>query len=53
LLYGLANFSPDDFFWDGTLQGKSMNNGVYVFYFEYETKDGQKRVRKGDVTILK
>jgi gliding motility-associated-like protein len=42
--------------WDGLYRQKLLNNGVYVWYLEYDIiRNGipEKRIKKGDVTILK
>ena len=37
--------------WDGTFQGKSCSQGVYVWYAMIKLPNGQKRVLKGDLTL--
>lgn len=39
--------------WDGTFRGGEMNPGVFVWYAEIELRDGQRRLLKGDVTVLR
>lgn len=39
--------------WDGTVNGKSVDPGVYVWYAEVEFLDGQKQTYKGDVNLLR
>lgn len=54
LLYEAESFSPDDLQgWDGTFKGEVMDIGVYIYYAEIEFIDGEKRLFKGDVTLLK
>jgi gliding motility-associated-like protein len=43
---------PDDG-WDGTFQGKSCSQGVYVWYAIIQLPNGQERLLKGDVTLLR
>ena len=37
--------------WDGTFQGKSCSQGVYVWYAIIKLPNGQKKLLKGDVTL--
>ncbi len=54
LLFETGAFSPDESFgWDGTFQGKVMDVGVYIYFAEIEFVDGERRLYKGDVTLLK
>lgn len=39
--------------WDGKVDGKSCNPGVYVYYIQLLLKDGQQILLKGDVTLLR
>ena len=39
--------------WDGTLNGKALDPGVYVWYAEVEFLDGQFMTYKGDVNLLR
>ncbi|RYE23014.1 MAG: gliding motility-associated C-terminal domain-containing protein, partial [Sphingobacteriales bacterium] len=39
--------------WDGTYKGKLMPVGVYVYYMDAVTNDGQKVNKKGTITLLK
>jgi gliding motility-associated-like protein len=57
--WGNALFSRDEMptndpaaGWDGTFRGKSMQPGVYVYYFKLSLPDGNEEVFSGDVTIL-
>lgn len=48
-------FVPDELGtigWDGTLNGKTMNPGVYVYLIEVEFVDGLTLLYRGDVTLL-
>jgi len=38
--------------WDGTLDGKRMNPGVYVYIMQVQFVDGQVLLYRGDVTLL-
>ena len=55
LLYDQTNFIPDDLGligWDGTLNGKTLNPGVFVYLIEVTFVDGQVLLYRGDVTLL-
>ena len=39
--------------WDGTLNGKALDPGVYVWYAEVEFLDGQFQTYKGDVNLIR
>jgi hypothetical protein len=39
--------------WDGTLRGRSLNPGVFVWVAEIEFVDGEVEVFRGDVLILR
>lgn len=49
------NFLPNDLSagWDGTDRGQPVNPGVFVWYAEVEFRDGQVRLLKGDVTVVR
>ncbi len=42
----------DDSGWDGTLNGKRMNPGVYVYIIQVQFVDGQVLLYRGDITLL-
>ncbi len=39
--------------WDGTYNGKMLDAGVYLYYFEVEFIDGSVEVFSGDVTLVR
>ncbi len=39
--------------WDGTLDGKEMNPGVFVWFAEVEFVDGAKKMLKGEVVLVR
>ncbi|RYE23045.1 MAG: gliding motility-associated C-terminal domain-containing protein, partial [Sphingobacteriales bacterium] len=39
--------------WDGTYKGKAMPVGVYVYYMDAVTNDGQKVNKKGTITLIR
>ncbi len=55
LVFSNNNFPPNDaqFGWDGELQGKELNNNVFVFYAKIKMEDGRMELIEGDLTITK
>ena len=49
------NFLPNDpaHSWDGLFRGQIMNPAVFVYFAEIEFLDGEKRIFKGDVTLMR
>ncbi len=49
------NVSPYDLSngWDGTINGKSLNNGVYAYVVEVQFETGQKQSQMGNVTLIR
>jgi len=39
--------------WDGRVNGKVVNSGVYTYYFIAEFIDGYTQMYKGSVTVLR
>jgi gliding motility-associated-like protein len=39
--------------WDGTYQGKKVNSGVFVYYFDGTLINGDPFYRKGNVTVIR
>ena len=39
--------------WDGTFKGAELNSGVYMYYVDVECINGERTIKKGDVTLLK
>jgi gliding motility-associated-like protein len=39
--------------WDGTFNGAELNPGVYMYYMDVECINGERTIKKGDVTLLK
>ncbi len=54
LMFEQHNFPTDqvEYGWNGTLDGKHMNNAVFGYAIEVEFFDGSSEIYKGDVTIL-
>ncbi len=54
LVYEANAFQPNDplIGWDGTFNGKTLQNGVFVYYVEIEWIDGKVVNYKGDVSII-
>lgn len=56
LLYQADDFPVNDIdnnYWDGKAKGKLANPGVYVYYAEIRFIDGEVRVYKGDVALVR
>ena len=55
MIFEQQNFLPNDpsFGWDGQLNGREMNTGVYVYVAEIEFLDGLVEVFKGDVLLMR
>jgi len=49
------DYLPDDMGigWDGTLDGKPLNPGVFVWYVEVELVDGSTKLLEGDVILMR
>jgi gliding motility-associated-like protein len=49
------DFQPNDFSkgWDGKVKGQDGQLGVYVWYCEVEFIDGETKLFKGDVTLMR
>jgi len=39
--------------WDGTYNGTPANMGVYYYYVEYQSAQGVKEVKQGDLTLIR
>lgn len=39
--------------WDGTMNGRELNAGVFGYYLEVFLSDGARQVRKGDITLVR
>ena len=54
-VFEVTNFMPNDqqYGWDGNWRGESASSGVYVFMAEIEFVDGESRVFKGDITLMR
>ena len=56
LVFSTQNFLPDDAEhngWDGKLNGRFANPGVYVYFIEIETNKGDVYFQRGDVTLFR
>jgi gliding motility-associated-like protein len=53
--WGELVFEADDFgeCWDGNYQGKKLNTGVFVYYFDAVLVNGDPFYRKGNVTLIR
>ena len=39
--------------WNGTLNGKPVEQGVYVYLINVTLRGDEKRILKGDITIMR
>jgi gliding motility-associated-like protein len=44
---------PDGIGWDGTFNGEELNPGVFVYYMDVECINGERTIKKGDITLLR
>ncbi|MGB3946753.1 MAG: gliding motility-associated C-terminal domain-containing protein, partial [Bacteroidia bacterium] len=40
-------------YWDGTLKGKALDPGVYIYYINAKSVNGEDIVRKGNISLIK
>ncbi len=55
MVFSRKDISPDDpeASWDGTLNGKELNPGVFVWFAEIELIDGTSKILEGEVILLR
>ncbi len=55
LVFEAYDFQPNlpEFGWDGTYRGALMNADVFTWFAEVKFKDGEVKLLKGDVTLVK
>ena len=55
LVFERNNFEPnkEELGWNGTFKGKEENPMVFVYFVEVELTDGDTKIFKGDVTVIK
>ena len=55
LVFERNNFEPnkEELGWNGTFKGKEENPMVFVYFVEVELTDGDIKIFKGDVTVIK
>ncbi len=44
---------PANIGWDGTFKGQELNPGVFVYYMDVECINGERTIKKGDITLLR
>ncbi len=44
---------PENIGWDGTFKGQELNPGVFVYYMDVECINGERTIKKGDITLLR
>ena len=49
------NFAPNDpsLGWNGKINGKNVEQGVYVYVFEIELVQSGTQIYKGDITVIR
>ena len=47
------NANGDIYGWDGTFRGTKLNPGVYAYYIIYQADNEGKKIKTGDVTLIK
>ncbi len=54
-VFEFYNFPPDDvaFGWNGLFRDKKMDTGVFAYFAEVEFIDGEKKLFKGDVVLMR
>ncbi|MEC7813765.1 MAG: gliding motility-associated C-terminal domain-containing protein, partial [Bacteroidota bacterium] len=52
LVYELEDYNQ---FWDGSYQstGELSSTGVFIYFMEFKTKDGNYHNRKGHITVIR
>jgi gliding motility-associated-like protein len=55
IVYSTANLPPNDpsIGWDGTFNGKKVEEGVYVYYSVVELSSGKTEIFKGDILLVR
>ena len=51
MVHNQTSNQGDDWSWNGTMSGKPIAKGVYVYVVEYEDEQGRLQLKTGDVTI--
>ena len=44
---------PENIGWFGTFNGQELNPGVFVYYMDVECINGERTIKKGDITLLR
>ena len=47
------NLQSDEYAWDGTFKGKSLDPAVFVYLIEIPSVDGSTKMYNGHVTLIK
>ncbi len=45
--------NTNDVRWDGYYQGKRLNPAVFAYLIEYQTPDGERHIKTGDITLIR
>ena len=54
-VFARTAFAPNDpqYGWDGQFRGRALNTGVYVYQIIVRLRNGDRRMVKGDITLLR
>jgi gliding motility-associated-like protein len=55
LVFRVNDVPPDDptAFWNGTFQGRTADNGLYLYYFNLDLVEGRSLERRGEVMLVR
>ena len=53
LVFTLSDFTPSQTLWDGRFNNKLVEQGVYTYMIEYTVTAVGKKVKSGDVTVVR
>ena len=55
MVYQSNDLIPNDMNngWDGTFQGKPMNEGIYIYQIALESADGESIFKSGDLLLIR
>lgn len=43
----------EDIRWNGSILGKPLNPGIFSYFLEYVSEEGEKVILKGDITLMR
>lgn len=53
LVYSLEKVEAEDIRWNGSILGKPLNPGIFSYFLEYVSEEGEKVILKGDITLMR